>query len=147
MIALTDGNDTGSAVPPGEAARVAKDREITIHTVAMGDPTTVGEEQLDVAALQVVASETEGSFFLAMDRSELAGIYTQLDKIETREVKTVSHRPRNDLYFWPLAAALVISLVVCSFKVWMARSVVPTGSGSSARLRVNPRTFELETTE
>jgi Ca-activated chloride channel family protein len=147
MIALTDGNDTGSAVPPGEAARVAKDREITIHTVAMGDPTTVGEEELDVAALQVVASETEGSFFLAMDRSELAGIYTQLDKIETREVKTVSHRPRNDLYFWPLAAALVISLVACSFKVWMARSVVSTGSGPSARLRVNPRTFELETTE
>ena len=44
MIALTDGNDNASAVPPTEAARVARDREITIHTIAMGDPTTVGDD-------------------------------------------------------------------------------------------------------
>ncbi len=147
MIALTDGNDTGSAVPPGEAARVATDRQITIHTVAIGDPTTVGEEQLDQEALKSVARETGGSFFLAMNRGELDGIYTQLDKIETREVKTVSHRPRSDLFFWPLAGALLVSLLASVWKVWSSRPVSPASASAPMRLRVNARTFELESTE
>ena len=44
-----------------------------------------------------------------MDRDELEGIYERLDAIETREVKTVSHRPRRDLYYWPLALGLIVS--------------------------------------
>ena len=56
VIALTDGNDTKSQVPPVEAARVAAQRHIRIHTVAIGDPTTVGEEKLDEQALRDVAS-------------------------------------------------------------------------------------------
>ena len=42
MIALTDGNDTGSDVPPAEAAVIAADKGIVIHTVAIGDPDSVG---------------------------------------------------------------------------------------------------------
>jgi Ca-activated chloride channel family protein len=61
MIALTDGNDTGSQVPPAEAARIAKG--IVIHTVAMGDPTTVGEDKLDDEALRAVAQTTGGQYF------------------------------------------------------------------------------------
>ena len=147
MIALTDGNDTDSALPPAEAARVAKDRQITIHTVAMGDPATVGEEKLDQESLKAVASATGGDFFLAMNHDELAGIYDRLDKIETREVKTVSHRPRRDLYFWPLAAALLVSLAAHAWSLLGARrSALPTTT-PTARLRVNARTFELEPIE
>jgi Ca-activated chloride channel family protein len=110
MIALTDGNDTASAVPPAEAAAIAHDRGITIHTVAIGDPAAVGEDKLDERALQDVASATGGGFFRAMDRTGLADIYRRLDAIETREVDTVSARPRVDLFWWPLAAMLVLSL-------------------------------------
>jgi Mg-chelatase subunit ChlD len=63
MIALTDGNDTGSQVPPAEAARIAKDKGIVIHTVAMGDPATVGEDKLDEEALRAVAQTTGGQYF------------------------------------------------------------------------------------
>ena len=146
IIALTDGNDTGSGVPPAEAARIAKDREITIHTVAVGDPTTVGEEKLDQESLQAVAKVTGGDYFLALNRDELAGSYERLDEIETRETKTVSHRPCRDLYFWPLAAALLLSLGkhlvrLIGERAGLPRSTVPV------RLRVNARTFELETVE
>ena len=61
--------------------------------------------------LVAVAQGTGGSYFFAGDREQLAGIYTELDQIETREVKVVSHRPRTDLFFWPLAAAVVASMV------------------------------------
>jgi Ca-activated chloride channel family protein len=103
MIALTDGNDTGSKVPPHEAARIAADKGIVIHTVAIGDPTTVGEEKLDEAALKQVAQISGGEYFFAGDRKQLEGIYTQLDELESRRVETVSYRPRLDLFHWPLA--------------------------------------------
>ena len=38
MILLTDGNDSGSKVPPENAARIAADYSITIHTIAVGSP-------------------------------------------------------------------------------------------------------------
>jgi Ca-activated chloride channel family protein len=145
MIALTDGNDTASSVPPVEAARVARDREITIHTIAIGDPETVGEEKLDQEALREVAATTEGGqFFLALDRDELAGIYDRLDQIETRDVQTVSHRPRTDLYFWPLGIAFLLSLLVHASKL-VFDTAGSAANAPKARLRVNPTTFELET--
>jgi len=117
MIALTDGNDTASQVPPAEAARVAHDRGITIDTVAIGDPAAVGEDKLDEAALRDVAEATGGGFFRAMDRAGLAEIYQRLDGIESHQVDTVTARPRTDLFWWPLAAMLVLTLGVqaCRF--------------------------------
>jgi len=111
IIALTDGNDTGSKVPPAEAAKIAKDQDVTIHVVGVGDPTTAGEGQLDEAALEIVASTTGGRYFHAADRDELESIYTELDKIDSREVQSESYRPRLDLFYWPLGLALLISLL------------------------------------
>lgn len=110
LIALTDGNDTTSQVPPGKAAQIARDKGIVIHTVAVGDPTAAGEDALDEVTLKQVASATGGLYSHAGSRQELEAIYDQLDTLETRKVQTVSHRPRRDVYWWPLAAALVASM-------------------------------------
>lgn len=110
IIALTDGNDTASRVPPAEAARVAKDKGIVVHTVAIGDPATVGEEKLDEAALRDIATVTGGGFYRALDRNALAGIYRRLDAVETRRIETVTFRPRTDLYWIPLGLALLLSM-------------------------------------
>jgi Ca-activated chloride channel family protein len=143
IITLTDGNDTASQVPPIEAARVAKERDIRIHTVAIGDPTTVGEEKLDEAALRSVAETSDGSYFFAGDREQLEGIYDELDKIETRQVKVVSHRPRRELYYWPLVAALVLSLAAKA--VVIVRGLQKTVRVQApGRVRVDPLTGRLE---
>ena len=142
IIALTDGNDTASQVPPAEAARVAKQRGIRIHTVAMGDPTTVGEEKLDVEALRGVAQSSGGSYFFAGDRQQLVGIYAELDKIETRQVKVISHRPRNDLFYWPLLAALVLSLTEKA--VGNLRQALATVAQSPVSVCVDPLSGKLE---
>lgn len=111
MIALTDGNDTASSVPPAEAARIAADRGIVIHTVAVGDPAAAGEEKLDEAALRDVARATGGGFYRALDRAGLEGIYARLDQIEARKVETVTFQPRMELYWLPLAALLLLSML------------------------------------
>jgi Ca-activated chloride channel family protein len=110
MIALTDGNDTGSRVPPTEAARIAKDNGITLHTIAFGDPASVGEETFDEATLKTMAQITGGRYFYAADREKLEGIYAEIDRIETRKVDTISFRPRLDLFHMPLALALIFSM-------------------------------------
>jgi Ca-activated chloride channel family protein len=112
IIALTDGNDTGSRLPPSEAARVARDKGIQIHVVGVGDPESVGEEAFDLRALEDVANTTGGRYFHAEDRDRLQEIYAELDRLDTREVETLSHQPRTDLYHWPLAVFLLLGLVV-----------------------------------
>ncbi len=111
LIALTDGNDTGSQVPPARAADVAKDKEIVIYTVAVGDPKAAGEEKLDKETLRRVAITTGGAYSHAESRTELEAIYRRLDEVKTRDAKTIAHRPRHDLFHYPLAAALTLSLV------------------------------------
>jgi len=115
MIALTDGNDTASQVPPAEAARIAYDNGIVIHTVAVGDPAAAGEEKLDEAALQQVAALTGGSYSRALDREQLNAVYKRLDEVETRKVDTISFRPKTELFWLPLAGLTLISMLGQAF--------------------------------
>jgi Ca-activated chloride channel family protein len=110
LILLTDGNDTGSKVPPVKAAEIAKQREITIYTIAIGDPETVGEEKLDIETLQKIAELTGGSYFHANNRDELAQIYQQLDQLEPQQFESLSYRPKRPLFQWPLGLFLVLMI-------------------------------------
>ena len=110
LIVLTDGNDTSSLVPPRKAAAIAADRGITIHAVSIGDPEATGEEKLDVATLESIAKTTGGRVFHGTNQEELERIYAELDRLETREVESLSHRPRFELFHWPLG--LVVLLVL-----------------------------------
>jgi len=111
MIALTDGNDTGSKIPPSEAAKIAKDNDIVIHVIGVGDPSAIGEEKLDEEALTTVASTTGGGYFHAADREQLEEIYAELDRIDTRDVEVETYRPRTDLFYWPLAAFMLFGVM------------------------------------
>jgi Ca-activated chloride channel family protein len=110
IIALTDGNDTGSSVPPPEASRIAADRGVTIHVVGVGDPAASGEQALDEEALRGVAAAAGGRYFHAADRAELEAIYAELDRLDTREIETESWRPRRELFQWPLGGFLVLGV-------------------------------------
>lgn len=112
LILLTDGNDSSSKLEPEKAAAIAKDDGIVIDTVAVGDPTAVGEQKLDVKTLQNVAATTGGAYFWAGDGPGLEKIYEQIDRLSTHPIESVSYRPKVDLYYWPLAAVLVLSMLL-----------------------------------
>ena len=111
LIVLTDGNDTGSLVPPERAAEIARDNGVVVHTIAIGDPTAVGEQALDEKTLKNIAVNTGGGYFRANDTQELESIYDHLDEINPRQVETQSYRPLSDLYYWPLAGAMLLTLL------------------------------------
>ena len=68
LILLTDGNDTGSRMPPRKAAEIASQNGITIHVVGLGDPHATGEDKVDYAALNDIAKATGGQVFHGENR-------------------------------------------------------------------------------
>ena len=110
LILLTDGNDTGSLVEPVKAAELARDSQIVIYPIAMGDPASVGEELFDEETLKEVARVTQGRYFYAGNREELSGVYAELDRLTPHQAETIQHRPVTDLFHWPLGAGLLVSL-------------------------------------
>jgi len=134
LIALTDGNDTGSLVPPVRAAEIARDHDVRIFTIAMGDPQAAGEQALDEATLRSVAETTGGGYYHAADRAELERVYAELDRLTPRLVESQSFRPQSELYHWPLAFALLLGMVYFAsveFRSRLRRSgkPVPDGAG------------------
>ncbi|MGB0257284.1 MAG: vWA domain-containing protein [Coraliomargarita sp.] len=111
LIVLTDGNDTGSRVPPLDAAEVAKVEGVTIYTVAVGDPTTVGEEALDMETLAEVGRITGGDSFVAADRDALRETYQRIDALEPASYDSLSYRPRKAMFHIPLAAFAVLYVI------------------------------------
>jgi Ca-activated chloride channel homolog len=110
LILLTDGNDTGSRMPPRKAAEIAKDRGVTIHTVVIGNPKATGEDKVDVSLMRSVSGATGGRFFLGQDQKQLADVYATLDRITPQNYKTQTYRPKRELCMYPLALAVLLQL-------------------------------------
>ncbi|WP_338919025.1 VWA domain-containing protein [Pseudomonas silesiensis] len=108
LILLTDGNDTSSAITPDHAASMAAAKGVVIHTIGIGDPTAEGEAKVNLQGLQHIAEATGGRFFRAEDRNALDQVYGTLDKLTPHEVHTLSHQPKKELFWWPLAAAIAV---------------------------------------
>jgi Ca-activated chloride channel family protein len=107
LIVLTDGNDTGSKVPPIEAAKVAADRNVTIYTIAVGDPEASGEKVVDIDVMNSIAKTTGGNAYQAVNRDELEQIYQDIAKLEPEKHETLSFRPRQSLHHYPLGIMIV----------------------------------------
>jgi Ca-activated chloride channel family protein len=108
LILLTDGNDTSSAITPDHAAEMAANKGVIIHTIGIGDPSASGEAKVNLSALEQIAKTTGGQFFRAEDRNALDQVYATLDRLTPHQVKTLSHQPQRELFYWPLGAAVAL---------------------------------------
>jgi len=133
LILLTDGRDTASTIDPLEAARLAGEMGMRIHTIGIGADsmsvpgllgTTIGARRvnpsadLDEETLQRIANETGGRYFRARDPAELAQIYNLIDELEPLEVEEALYRPRQSLLALPLLLALALSFSLAMARVW-----------------------------
>lgn len=117
LIVLTDGNDTGSRVPPVDAAKVAAAEGVRIYPVAIGDPAAAGEEALDMKTLRRVARITGGRDFQALDRDSLEQASQTIGELEPALYETVSFRPRHSLHWLPVA---LVALCYGLYHGWAA---------------------------
>lgn len=108
LILLSDGADTASQMSPINAAEIAKGRGVEIYTIAVGDPAADGENRVDVATLQDIATRTSGAYFFAEDQAALDEIYARIDELAPRLTNTQSFRPRQTLHHIPLLLSVLI---------------------------------------
>ena len=119
LILLTDGNDTASRVPPEHAADIARQKDMVVYTIGVGDPAASGENRVDLGVLQSVAATTGGRFFRAEDGAQLQAIYADIDRLAPAKLDTLSWRPKLPLFQWPLGAAVVLGLALW-LGLWLA---------------------------
>jgi len=109
LILLSDGNDSGSKVPPVEAAQLAAKEHITIYPIVLGDPEAVAEQAIDEDVLKKIAEVTGGKFFRASNKDDLSRISEVLAELEPNRFSVRFYRPRQELFFWPLLLSIVIA--------------------------------------
>lgn len=127
LILLTDGANNAGEVEPLDAARLAADNGVKIHTIGIGSDKMVmpglfgssfgsrvvnPSRDLDEATLREIASASGGNYFRARDPAELVNIYQLLDALEPVEQESQSYRPQKSLFHLPLALAFGLSLLL-----------------------------------
>ena len=124
LIILTDGNDSGSKVPPVDAAKIAKAYGVKIYTIAIGDPQTVGEQKLDVETLERMAELTDGGYFQALDTEQLAQAYKAIADIEKQEFSSISFRPKKSLHYVLIGAGVLINFMMIFYLSFFRKTQV-----------------------
>ncbi len=126
LVLLTDGVNTAGSVAPLDAAKLAASAGVRIYTIGIGSAQSQSlsvfgmripgpDEDLDVSTLSAIAGDTGGKFFRAADADQLADAYRSIDALEPLARGRLLLRPREELYPWPLGAAM---LLACSLLPW-----------------------------
>ncbi len=114
LIVVTDGNDTDSKVPPLEAARIAKAQNIRIYAIAIGSLESLDQDALDLETLAQIARITDGRAYLAMNQTELADVYSQIEALEPAEYETITFAPRRELFAYFFGASILLNVLFFS---------------------------------
>jgi Ca-activated chloride channel family protein len=128
LILMTDGANTAGEVSPLKAAELAAENQLKIYTIGIGaDEMLVRSffgaqkvnpsQDLDEKTLTAIAEKTGGVYFRARNTDELNNIYQLLDQLEPAEKDKQYFRPRSELYYWPLAVALLLAAVIALSRV------------------------------
>ncbi|MEP7096946.1 MAG: VWA domain-containing protein [Dokdonella sp.] len=133
LVLLTDGVNTAGELDPAKAIELAAANDVRIYTIGIGaDELRVDSlfgsrmvnpsADLDEKMLSRMAEKTGGRYFRARDSAELAGIYREIDKLEPVADTQQSLRPINELYWLPLAVALLLGACAFVLPGWRVRS-------------------------
>ncbi|HEX7762906.1 MAG TPA: VWA domain-containing protein [Cellvibrio sp.] len=133
LVLLTDGANTSGQLSPDKATELAQQANIKIYTIAFGadsmevpgifgSRTVNPSRDLDEPTMMNIAEKTGGKYFRARNLEELDNIHRELDRLEPIEMETETFRPVQTLFYWPLAVAFLISLLLASLHIWQGRA-------------------------
>ena len=108
-----------------EASELAQQVGLRIYTIGIGAESMdvaslIGGRRainpsadLDEETLTAIAQQTGGQYFRATDTASLQRIYALVDELEPVEEPESGFRPVKSYFYWPLGAALGLSLLLC----------------------------------
>ena len=151
LILLTDGANSAGNVEPLKAADLAAQEKIKIYTIGVG---SLRSRDLDEGSLAAIADKTGGRYFRATNVSDLMNIYGLLDQIEPVSQDELSYRPIKELFYYPLAIALLLSALIALLGssgvkrfVLRYKSNTQQGNAKSASKTVDNKTADNKTKE
>ncbi|NMG31980.1 VWA domain-containing protein [Aromatoleum evansii] len=121
LILLTDGANTAGKLTPEQASWIAQREGVRIHVVGIGSNTARpsspeaaqdSSADLDERTLRSIAEQTGGSYHRATDAAALAAFYREIESLEPIDGADAIIRTRQELYPWPLGAALACALLL-----------------------------------
>lgn len=139
VILLTDGVNTGGAIPPLTAAEIAKEFGIRVYTIGVGKKgmapmpyrTPFGgiayqnvEVRIDEPTLKTIAESTDGKYFRATDNSKLREVYKEIDKLEKSKIAVTEYNKKAELYFMPILIGFILMLCEFFLKQFLFKSLV-----------------------
>lgn len=127
LILVTDGANNAGQIDPATAARLAAGEGVKIYPIGIGADPDKGATSilglnpsldLDEPALREIADITGGQYFRARDGAQLEKIGKTLDTLEPVTQQPTRARPALALYHWPLALALLLSVLLVVHERW-----------------------------
>ncbi|MFT4840183.1 MAG: Ca-activated chloride channel family protein [Planctomycetota bacterium] len=124
VILLSDGQNNVDDIDPIDAAKLAKDKGVRVHTIGLGHgvPSVFGFQELSFDELKEIAETTGGLFFAARSDSDLEKVYERIDEMETSEREDPRYRT-VDHFEWPLGIGLMLMLLAILFEALIVRRV------------------------
>jgi Ca-activated chloride channel family protein len=132
LIVLTDGENTAGEISPLNGADLAARLNIKVYTIGFGR----NDREIDEETLLSVAEKTGGRYFRARNLEQLVDIHNELNRLEPVEQDTQSFRPVRALFYWPLAVALIFSLMFAASH-WLRHRSGENSAPASARAEIN----------
>ncbi|MBB3104737.1 vWA domain-containing protein [Azomonas macrocytogenes] len=128
LVLITDGASNGGELEPLVAARLAAGEKVKIYTIGIGAEPNQARNlglydytqsiELDENLLRAIAEQTGGRYFHASSSDELQAIGKTLDRLEPAAQKPELTHVAEQLYVWPLSAALLASLALTMARLW-----------------------------
>lgn len=127
IILVTDGANNRGTISPIEAARQAAALGIKIFTIAIGKDDRISSHTADVdtfdeKTLQEIAALTGGRFYRASSGTRLMKAFASIDKLEKTEARRRTFISYDELFLYPLAAALCFMLAGWLISILRPRS-------------------------
>lgn len=116
VILLSDGVNNSGPVKPRDAAELAKQMGVRVHTIAMGPRDLAnadGErDAVDAETLQAIADLSGGSYFRAKTTDDLRAVAEAIDQLEAIPTDGPAALTYSALWMWPAGLAALIAMTM-----------------------------------
>jgi Ca-activated chloride channel homolog len=134
VILLSDGDNTAGSLNPETAARLARQFNIRVYTIAVGkitaspdapattlSPDSAGRARastmaVDENTLKSIATIGQGAYFRATDAGQLRQVFARIDKLEKAPIRTSVYQDVQDYYRVYLLAGIGCLLLALFLK-------------------------------
>jgi Ca-activated chloride channel family protein len=103
ILLITDGMNNSGSVSPKSAVQKAKEKNIKIFTIGIGD-----KKNFDAKLLAMISNQTDAKSFKAKDAKELEGIFDSIDSLLPSKIRSERFINKKPLFLLPLLLSVLL---------------------------------------